>query len=182
MLNWLPFLLTVLLSFQVFPVALGISGKENRKNAIFQVLILALSQAVLFLAGFYLGGKFMYLLRDYTSTILFAGFFIIGIRMIVDVFKVRKGERTFQLNDERKVLLAATAQSVNTFLAGLLLYFIPMNIVKVTSVLLGASVIMAIGGALTVPNRQSLSFASLLYLIGGALIIVSSVYFIFASL
>jgi len=181
MLSLVPLVLVVLLSFQVFPVALGISGKESLKNTVFPIVILALSQTVLFLAGYYLGGKFMYLLRGYTSTVLFIGFFIIGIRMFMEAFKIRKGERTYELNDQRKVLLAATAQAVNTFLAGLLLYFIPLNIVTVTTLLFAVSLVMTVGGVVVDPGKQSLSFASLLYLISGILIIVSSVYFIFAA-
>jgi len=177
----LPIVLVILLSFQVFPVALGISGKENLRNTILPVVILALSQIVLFLAGYYLGKKFMYLLRDYKSTVLFAGFFIIGIRMFIDAFKIRKGERIYKLNDQRQIILAAIAQSVNTFLAGLLLFFIPLNIVTVSAVLFSASLTMAVGGVVLIPGKQSLSFASLLYLIGGILIVVSSVYIIFAA-
>ena len=83
-------LIVISLSFQVFPIALGLS-RMDLKNTIVSVLILSLSQTVFFLLGYYAGEQFMHLLNDYKSTILFAGFFLIGIRMIMEVLRIRKG-------------------------------------------------------------------------------------------
>jgi len=172
----------IALSFQVFPVALGFSEKGALKNIVLTVFILSLTQTVFFLLGYYAGEQFMHLLDDFKSTILFAGFFLIGIRMIMEILRIRKGERTFLLADNNSLIFAAMAQSMNTFLAALLLYFIPVDKLWLALVLLIVSVIFSITGIMVKPERLSYLFASLLYLIGGILIILSSLYFIFAAL
>jgi|GEM_PF-440772 len=182
MLAFVPIALTVLLSFQVFPAALGISVKKPQVKAIFPILILVLTQAVMFLVGYYLGQKFMYLLRGFSTVVLSAGFFIIGIRMIMEVLKIRKGERTYELKNERSVFFIAVAQSINTFVTGLLFFFVPVNPVMITATLLIASSVLAVAGAFAGITKTNLVFASLLYLFAGAFIIISSVYFIFAPL
>ena len=101
--------------------------------------------------------------------------------MIMEVLKIRKGERTYNLNDERGMLLVAIAHSINTFLAGLLLFFVPTDIFLLTLILFGATLIMSITGIIAKPERLSFSFASFLYLIGGVFIIFLSVYFIFVA-
>jgi len=174
-------LIVIALSLQVFPVALGFSEKGALKNIIIPVLILSLTQTVFFLLGHYAGEQFMHLLDDFKSTILFAGFFLIGIRMIMEILRIRKGERTFLLTDNNSLIFASMAQSMNTFLAALLLYFIPVDKLWLALALLVASVIFSIVGIMAKPERPSFLFASLLYLIGGMLIIVSSLYFIFAA-
>jgi len=181
MLLSLSILIVIILSFQVFPIALGVSAKDNLKNTVLMVVILLLSQTVFFFIGYYVGEQFMHLLANFKSIVLFAGFFIIGIRMIMEVLKIRKGERTYNLNDERGMLLVAIAHSINTFLAGLLLFFVPTDIFLLTLILFGATLIMSITGIIAKPERLSFSFASFLYLIGGVFIIFLSVYFIFVA-
>ena len=182
MLLSLSILIVIILSFQVFPIALGISAKDDLKNTILMLVILSISQPAFFFLGYYVGEQFMHLLENFKSIVLFAGFFIIGIRMIMEVLKIRKGERTYHLNDEKGMLLVAVAHSINTFLTGLLLYFIPVDKFLLTLILFVATIIMAISGIMAKPGRLSFSFASFLYLISGVFIIFSSVYFIFAAL
>jgi len=175
-------LIVIILSFQVFPIALGVSAKDNLKTAILMVVILSISQPVFFFIGYYVGEQFMHLLANFKSIVLFAGFFIIGIRMIMEVLKIRKGERTYYLNNGKGMLLVAVAHSINTFLAGLLLFFVPTDIFLLTLILFGTTIIMSISGVMAKPGKLSFSFASFLYLIGGVFIIFLSVYFIFAAL
>ncbi len=182
MLLLISILIVITLSFQVFPIALGVSAKDNLKNAILMVVILLLSQTGFFFLGYYIGEQFMHLLENFKSIVLFVGFFIIGIRMIMEVLNSRKGERTYHLNDEKGMLLVAVAHSINTFLAGLLLYFVPIDKFLLTLILFGATLLMSVGGIMANPGRLSFSFASFLYLIGGIFIIFLSVYFIFAAL
>jgi putative Mn2+ efflux pump MntP len=175
-------LIIIALSFQVFPIALGISSKGDIKNTIVSILMLSLSQTTLFLLGYYAGEQFMHLLDNFKSTILFAGFFLIGIRMIIEVLRIRKGERTFIIEDRNSLLFAALAQSINTFLAALLIYYIPIDKMFLAIILFVSSLTVSIIGVTVKPERLSFSFASLLYLVGGIIIIVSSLYFIFAAL
>jgi putative Mn2+ efflux pump MntP len=175
-------LIIIALSFQVFPVALGISSKDSFKSVAIYLLVLSVTQTAFFLLGFYAGEQFMHLLDGYKSTILFAGFFLIGIRMIIEVLRIRKGERTYILVDKNSTVFAAMAQSINTFLAALLLNFIPVDKLYLAMILFISSTMIGVVGIKLKAERLSFSFASLLYLMGGVSIIVSSLYFIFAAL
>ena len=117
----------IVLSFQVIPVALGIEPKNGLNQTIWFVLILILGQFILFLTGYLLGQRFMHLMDDFRGTVLFIGFFLIGIRIMLDAFKVRKGERTYYYDETMPVILASLAQGINTFLAGILLTFVPFE-------------------------------------------------------
>ena len=79
----------VVLSFQVLPVALGIDRKQGLSQVIWFALLLVLGQTLLFYVGYLLGHRFMHLMEDFRGTVIFVGFFLIGIRMIVESFKVR---------------------------------------------------------------------------------------------
>ena len=117
----------LVLSFQVLPVAMGIDQNKGLNQTIWYALLLVLGQSLLFLFGYLLGERFMHLMEDFRGTVIFIGFFLIGIRLIMDAFKVRKGERTFSFDTTMPVLLASLAQGMNTFLAGLLLTYLPFE-------------------------------------------------------
>jgi putative Mn2+ efflux pump MntP len=181
MLLLISILIVITLSFQVFPIALGVSAKDNLKNAVLMMIILSVSQTVFFVSGYYIGEQFMHLMDNFKSMILLMSFFLIGIRMMMEVLKIRKGERTYETDNVKGMLLLAIAHSVNTFLVGLLFSLVPVNLDLMTALLFSMALIMSIGGITTKPGKLSFSFASLLYLTGGMVMIVSSVYFIFAS-
>jgi len=102
--------------------------------------------------------------------------------MIIEVLRIRKGERTFIIEDKNSLLFAALAQSINTFLAALLLYYMPIDKMFLVIILFLSSLVFSVIGITVKPGRLSFSFASLLYLVGGVIIIISSLYFIFAAL
>lgn len=166
----------VILSLQVFPVALGIDVKKRTAKGILFGLMLLLGQVMLLLAGYYLGDRFMHLLEEYTGTVVFAGFFLVGIRFIRESFTIRKGERTYLTENPETVVLASLAQAVNTFLAGILLSPVVEKPRQLALSLLLAALIVITAGLIMKPGRQGLIFISLLYMTGGILLIFASVY------
>jgi putative Mn2+ efflux pump MntP len=169
-------LILVVLSLQVFPVALGIDFKKRTGQALWFAFLLVIGQVLMFLIGFFLGQRFMHLMEDFKGTVIFIGFFIIGLRLIVDAFKVRKGERTYTFEVSSQVALAALAQGINTFLAGLLFTYLPYQKQWLIIVLTLASFGMATLGIVVRHDKTGFSLASLLFLLGGIWMIFSSVY------
>ena len=166
----------LVLSFQVLPVALGIDQNKGLNQTIFYALVLVLGQSLLFLLGYLLGERFMHLMESFRGTVIFIGFFLIGIRMIMDAFKVRKGERTYTFDSTMPVVLASLAQGINTFLAGILLTNLPFERQWLTIILTIATLILAGIGTMMKPGKTSFSLASFLFLSGGLWMIFSSIY------
>jgi len=170
------------LSFQVMPVAVGMDAKKTPAfHLISGILFLVLGQMLLFLLGMWVGSHFMHLLTRIKTYVLFIGFFLISVRFSMEAFKVRKGERTYALEKASFYIMPAIAQAVNTFLAGILFYYLD------TSINMGNNLIYlaVFSFSLTllfvfIKNQKPvLSAISLLYIIGGALLMVISVYFLF---
>ena len=166
----------ITLSFQVFPAALGIDQTKSLNQTIWFALILLLGQSLLFLVGYIIGDRIMHLLEDYKGTVLFVGFFLIGIRLMLDAFKVRKGERTYYYDLTIPVILSSLALGINTFLAGILLIYLPFDR-HWLSIILTISTLLMVGiGTAMKPGKTTFSLGSLLFFLGGIWMIFSSVY------
>ena len=164
------------LSIQVLPVALGIDIKLGMGKAIWFGLLIVLGQFLFLLFGLFLGERFMHLMEGFKGAIIFVGFFLIGIRMLMDTFNVRKGERTFSVESLLQVILASAAQAINTFLAGLLFTFFALDTQWLVLVLLVFTTVVTGFGLFAKSGKQTLAFSSLLFAIGGLIMIISSVY------
>ncbi|VAW28613.1 hypothetical protein MNBD_BACTEROID07-902 [hydrothermal vent metagenome] len=168
------------LSFQVMPVAVGM---DVRKTPAFQlisgILLIVLGQLLLFLIGIWLGNRFMHLLSGIKDYALFVGFVLIAVRFNMEAFKVRKGERTYVVGKSTAYILPAVAQAVNTFLAGILFYFIPGNPGKDLIYLSIFSFSLAILFVLIKNKKLALPAISFLYMTGGGILMAISFYFIF---
>jgi len=97
----------------------------------------------------------------------------------METLSIRKGERTYSIDSVGFVVMASLAQSMNTFLAGLLFNYIDVNEIFTVILLLVLTVIIAVVGVILKPEKQSLIFASLLYTLGGITMIISSIYITF---
>ncbi len=169
-----------ILSFQVMPVSLGVDSKKlNIRVLSLAVLFLVLGQVILFLLGVWLGNRFLHLLINARQYILFGGFFFISVRYIMDAFVIRKGERSYLIGNPKKFILPSIAQAINTFLSGLLFYFIPVDIGKDIIYLAVFSLFFALVFTFIKFSKQALSAVSLLYILGGGLIGILSFYFLF---
>lgn len=173
--NTITILILIALSSQVLPVAVGINTKKGFIS-IWHGFILILSQLIFLYAGYILGSRFLYLLEGYKGIVLFVGFFLIGIRMMMDVFKIRKGDRTYYLDNTATLILASVAQGINTLLAGMLLTYLTFNIGKMITFLFIAVVIMTILGMILKAEKQSFAISGLLFFISGFIMIFSSLY------
>ena len=121
----------------------------------------------------------MYLMDGFSSVVLFIIFLLIGIRMLMEVFNIRKGERTYTIDWIGHVALASTAQGVNSFLVGLVYYYIDVNENHTIIALLSATLFISIVGVFLKPGKLTFALASLLYTIGGLIMILAAIYFSF---
>ncbi len=169
------------LGFQSFPVSLGSDLKSGTAHSLQVVFTLGGLQVLMLWLGLFLGDKFLYLAGSYGNIILFVGFLLIGLRILIDTFAIRKGERTFNLDDSKSILLASTAQSINSLLAGILFSLFSIGHLIYFGFLAIATLIFSALGAWLKLGKSSLAFASFIYLIGGIFMIAISFYFGFFS-
>lgn len=172
-------ILLVAISAQVFPVALGFNIRGKVVVTATGSLILILSQVLLFWIGLSTGSSFMYLLSGFDKAVLFIGFLLLAVRFLMEVFKIRKGDRTYQLDSIMPVLLASLAQGINTFLLGIILSLITIDVNGAILVLAISSTIFSLLGVIMKAERLGLSLASLFYLLSGLVILFSGAYFTF---
>lgn len=163
------------LSSQALPVALGINRKKGLIS-FWHAFLLVVSQLLFLYAGLLIGNRFMYLLEGYRNIVIFMGFFLIGMRMMIDVFKIRKGERTYYLDNTATLILAAVAQGINTLLAGLILTFLTSNLRQMLVVLFLATLVITIIGIALKAEKQSFAISALLSFLSAAFMIFSAVY------
>ncbi len=174
-------LILFILSFQVMPVALGVDARKTSPfHLITIVLFLVAGQVLLFLLGVWLGNRFMHLISGIQRGILFVGFFLIAVRFSMEAFKIRKGERTYSIEKPALFILPAIAQAVNTFLAGILFYFIPVDLLPDLIYLSVFSLVFTLLFVFIKNNRLATAAVSLLYMIGGGILTIISFYFIFS--
>jgi putative Mn2+ efflux pump MntP len=167
------------LATQTFPVALGVSARNSFLKPLFYTLILAFTQLVLFWAGLSLGNLFMHWMDSFGGVIVFAGFSLIGIRMFMEVFTIRKGERTYLFDGFVPALFSSLAQSVNTFLAGLLFSFYAMIQIPQYGILLISAYLLATLGVWLSPTKNNLSLAAFFYFLGGLIMLAAGIYLAF---
>lgn len=169
-----------ILSFQVAPVALGIDIRQKKPFVILSgILFLTLSQVLLFLLGIWLGNRFMHLMDKIQHIILFVGFTLIAVRFVMEAFAVRKGERTYQIDKPTLFIFPSIAQAINTFLAGILFYFLPVAMLRDIVYLALFSFVMTLLFLFVKTEKSALSAISLMYLAGGIFMGILSFYFLF---
>ena len=179
MLTFLVILIIIFLSIQVFPVALGINVAGKAGKAIILIIVLSIVQVGSYWLGLVVGDSFMHLMDGFRGAVFFIGFLLIGIRMLMETFNIRKGERTYSIDTFGHVALASLAQGINTFLAGLLFYYLKIDQLFTIIILFVLTVIVAIVGIVIKPGKLTFAFASLLYAIGGLIMLISAVYISF---
>jgi len=163
------------LSSQALPVALGINTKKGAISFWYAFILIA-TQVLFLYVGLLLGNRFLYLIEQYKNIIIFIGFFMIGTRMIIDVFRIRKGKRTYYLDHTATLMLASIAQGINTLLAGLLLTYLSSNLNRMVVILFVSTFVITIIGILLKPEKQSFAISALLTFLSAVIMLFSSVY------
>lgn len=167
------------LAFQVMIITMGLNRNPISTRLIVFLFVPVLMQSIAFWLGWKLGASFLYTLIDFKNIVIFIGFFLIGLRFVTDAFIIRKGKKSIQTTQFIQVALLSIAQSVNTFLAGLLFYFFTIKSGEIMVMLALLSLVFSFSGWLFQSNKKSLSFISMMMVAGGLFLICASVYFVF---
>jgi putative Mn2+ efflux pump MntP len=179
--NWLLNVLIIFaLAVHVIPPGLHLTVGSNRLQAIMATAIVAVLQVMLFGFGRLMGGTFLHLVEGMKTGILFFTFFLVGVRMAMEAFKIRKGDVVMRLDNTKLMVLTGVAQGIDAFLVGMMFYFFPE--VKLETILIAlflmASFLM-MPAIYTGEKKGAYSFVSLLYLVGALVFVFSSLYFLF---
>ncbi len=165
------------LAIQVLPIAYGINRRTQLGLSMLFVLAATAVSGFVFWGGYVIGNRIMGLTSGFGHIVFFVGFFLIGIRMLMESFNIRKGERTYAIESIQPMFAAIVGQSINTFLAGILLYYIPEQSISILLVSLMILVFLcSLTGILVGRKRLGFVTASLLYFMGGMGMVVASVY------
>ncbi|MBT3174297.1 MAG: hypothetical protein HN336_05575 [Lentimicrobiaceae bacterium] len=180
MLTVLVTLIMIFLSFHVLPLAIGINIKSHPLKSLLTFILIVSIQVFIYWLGIWAGNMFMYLMDGFSGVIIFIGFLLIGIRMLMEVFNIRKGERSYSHEKFWHIALASLAQGINSFLVGLMFYYIPtINVRYTLIVLLIAVSVISLIGLFMKSQKLNLVFASLLYAIGGIGMLFSGCFLAF---
>ncbi len=176
--NWFIHALIIFsLATQVVPAGLSLNTRGDRLKAIMATAMMVAVQTAMFGFGKLLGSSFLHLVSDWANGIVFAVFFMTGIRMIMDAFKIRKGKIAYRLEEPKFMLLTSIAQSINTFIIGMMFYFFPqINFETSLIALFLLTAFMMMPAIYTTQDQTARSFASLLYILSGTVFTVLAFY------
>ncbi len=176
--NWLIHSLIIFsLSVQVVPAGFSLNVGSDRLKALTATAIMVSVQTLMLGLGKLLGGSFLHLIEQWKHIIIFAVFFLIGIRMLMDAFKIRKGKVAYNLENSKLAILTSIAQSINTFLAGMMFYFFTgINFETSLIAIFFLTSFMMLPAIYTKQDNTSRIFSSFLYVIGGGVFIFSAFY------
>ncbi len=178
--NLIIILLFAAFAVQTAPVSLGLNAsKPGIVHIAVRIFTVVFMQMFMLFLGIALGNRFMFLLENSSRIVLFAGFFLLAVRYFLEIFKIRKGERTYTVEKDTDILVPSVAVSINTFLGGILLYFVNVTLTAALFRLFLFSVVTAVFYAFQPFKKQLFASVSLLYFLSGIIFIVISFYFAF---
>lgn len=169
------------LSCNVFPYALGLNkDKDNSTSTyILYPLCLGLILGVLFWLGSLLGSTFMHILGNFTYIVVFTIFMMIGARMIMNAYKVRKGTNIFYIETFKTLFVIGIVAGMNVFMIGLgAEYFTTWNFYFPIGIGLGSIVWSVIGTLLPVTKINVLISSLALFISSLIVIVLAFVYLV----
>jgi len=179
--NWLILALIIFaLATHVIPSGITLNVGVDRLKAIIATAIVAILQVLMFGLGKLLGELFLDLIGNWGKGVVFVIFFLISVRMVMEAFKIRKGEINQSLDNPKLMALTGLAQGIDAFLVGMMFYYFPE--VKFQTSMIGLfflSTFMFLPAIYTDRTKTSLALVSLLYMVGSLIFGFSAIYFLF---
>ena len=170
------YFILLVLAFQTYPLLLN---NSFNKDGITLAGVSVFMQVLMLWLGILTGNSIHYLSWENKSIIIFTGLTLVGLRMMMDSFKIRKGERSFAVNDTKSAFLASLALSINTYLSGIAISYFKPELYLVLIIIGAASLLFSIIASTSKYSRTQLAFSSFFYLFGGGLIIVLAIFIAF---
>lgn len=176
-------LFVLALSYNVFPLALGLN--RDRRNShllnVFHALVFGLIQGIMYWLGVLLGGTFMHLLEDSQKIVVLGVITAVAIRMVLESLKIRRGERLFSFDNYVKFAVMGIAAGINTLIIGMTAsYLSPFgNLLPLLLVIAGFA--WSIAGISMNLSRNNIILSSLLHLVGGIYLFIFALLYFFTQ-
>ena len=179
--NWLLHAFIIFaLAIHVIPSGIHLNVGTNKVQAILAMVIVALLQVLLFGLGRLMGGALLHLVEGIKTGILFFTFFLVGVRMAMEAFKIRKGNVVMRLDNSKLMVLTGVAQGIDAFLVGMMFYFLPEVEFETSLIaLFFLTSFLMLSSIYSEEKKSAYAFASLLYMLGSLVFVFSSLYFLF---
>lgn len=176
-------LFIIALAYNTFPLALGLN-RDKRNSHFLNVLlaiIFGLIQAVMYKLGALLGETFMHLFEEHDQFAVFAILLAVSVRMTIEAFKIRRGERLFSFDNYVKFVMMAVAAGINTLIVGMTYNYLNLFGVLTPAVLLAAGFAWSIAGISMNLTRVNILLSSLIQLISAVIILSIGVVYLFTN-
>lgn len=173
-------LFVLALSYNVFPLALGLNRDRRSPHLlnVFHALVFGLIQGIMYWLGVLLGDTFMHLLEDTQKVVVLGVITAVAIRMVLESLKIRKGERLYSFDNYVKFVVMGIAAGINTFIIGMTASYLSPFGSLLPLLLVLAGFAWSIAGISMNLSRNNIILSSLLHLAGGIyLFIFALVYF-----
>lgn len=170
-------LLSVGLSADAFSASVceGLKMKKiNRSGAFLTALFFGVFQALMPLAGYFLGRRFSDVTAKFDYWIAFILLGIIGIKMIIESFGEESTEDAVYRINIRELFLLAVATSIDAMAVGIVFSAQNSDIVLSVSVIGTVTFLLSLVGV-TVGNRFGSRYGKKAGIVGGAVLIIIGV-------
>lgn len=176
-------LFIIALAYNTFPLALGLN--RDKRNSHFLNVLLAvvfgLIQAAMYRAGALLGDTFMHLFEEQDQFAVFAILLAVSVRMMIEAFKIRRGERVFSFDNYVKFVMMAVAAGINTLIVGMTYSYLDLFGHFTPAALLAAGFAWSIAGISMNLSRVNILLSSLIQLISAVIILFIGIAYLFTN-
>jgi manganese efflux pump family protein len=166
-------LLGFALSMDCFAVSLslGISKKPRWQDVLRMAFFFGLFQGIMPLIGWLIGITFKSMIQSVDHWLAFGILTFIGIRMIIESFRMEKNQKTIQVGKLSVILGLALATSIDALASGIGFGFIHINIFKVVLIISIITFLVTVTGA-RLGIRSRLIPARWAEIVGGVILIL----------
>jgi putative Mn2+ efflux pump MntP len=123
-------LFIISVAYNTFPLALGLNRdhRNSHFNNVLMAIVFGLIQGVMYHLGDLLGKTFMHVFVLRYKWVIFGILTAVSIRMMMEAFRIRKGQRLFSFDNYVKFTIMAIAAGINTLIIGMTAgHFSPFN-------------------------------------------------------
>jgi manganese efflux pump family protein len=177
-------LLSVAVSLGVFKVAMEAAveycfdAMERLKIA----TIFAFSKAALMFLGFWITSLFAQMVWEMRYTLIVSIFMVLGIKIIFESFKVKGGERSYDLKNVWVLTFTSIAVNIDGMIAGIAFAFAEVQIVTLILLMFLSTFVSASAGLVYGKNIGRFKSASFTGMAGGFILVAYALYVLFDKL
>lgn len=172
------FLIGVGLSMDAFAISLcqGLSmRKVEFEHTVKTAFTFGIFQAIMPLAGFYVGSIFSNRISQYGNIIAFIILAYLGYKMIKEGRETDSGDCCSQAADMKKLLLLGIATSIDALAVGFTFSLVPDMNIYFSSVLIGITTFIISAAGVFTGNKFGTLFESKAQYLGGSILILIGV-------